>query len=248
MKTTIYSRSKVLVVLVALSVLNLTVLVNYQYARSSDLTNDTLRPEKDYIWKYENKDLDQDWVFQYTLTLGGERLKKVANKDVPVLVINGTGKIAKWASNIDKSLVTDQNKIYIEREIDKNNLELIAYTQEISYERIIEKNLTMNYNYLYITYNITELTKPDNITMGATWIKKVIRTQTLEFKKDLNSPERITHPEELINSTFECDKIVNIKVGAGSFDTFRIVERQWIADMPENTIYWFYRLPNKNFG
>ncbi len=246
MKIPIFTTTKVLAFLIMLLMINLPIISSNSYTEALKLSDVSMTPEIGRYWKYENRDLQLGWIFGFTLKAQTEKLIKVANQNVSVVVINGTGNIKQWPGNINKSQITDQNKIFIEKQVDNNTLELITYTLQISYVLNINDNFTTNYNYEFTTYNITESTKPQNISLGSTWSRKVIRTQSLEYRKWPGETQHITHPDELINSTFECDKIVKTMVNAGTFDTYRIVERQWIGGNPDTTIYWFYSTQTKS--
>ena len=134
------------------------------------------------------------------------------------------------------------------KEIRKDNLELITETLNISYG--YSDNITYPYKYFintYTTYNIIELTKPDIITVGTSWTKKVLRTETVEYKRPDEPVRKDTHPTEIINSTIECDKIAPVTVPAGSFDTFRVVEQQFVIEaFPDTTIFYYYSIKANN--
>jgi len=237
---------KILVITLTLLLLNLTIIPNYQYATATNLTMESLLPEKGYYWKYENRDFEDGWIFHFTLKFDDEKTIMVANKNVEVIILEGTGEIVYWPEDIDPNQRSGDNEIYVKKQIQKSNFETITYTQEISYRYFESGNLIKNYIYSYYTYNITEITKPENITIGSNWTRKVLRTVSLEFKTGNNEPTKITHPEEIINSTFNCDRIIPVEVPAGTFTTYRIVERQWIIDLPDTTIYWYYSTEVKN--
>jgi hypothetical protein len=236
MKNYSWTISKLMVIAITFIFLNMIVFPNYQYATAADLSSDNLRPEINRYWNYRNSDLVEGWIFEYKLKVNEEKSIKVANQDVPVLVLEGEGIIEGWPSGVSPG----SNYFYIKKDIIKSNLEMVTYTQQINY--------TLNYHKTFITYNITEFNKPVNITIGSKWMKKMIITQTIEYKRDDDDkPVITTHPPELINSTFECDKIVQTIVPAGTFDTFRIVERQWIDDIADKTIFWYYSIAIKGF-
>ncbi|WP_455391892.1 hypothetical protein [[Eubacterium] cellulosolvens] len=247
--TTSNTSTKLLVVALTLVLLSVTITSNLQYAAAANLTNDSMRPEKNQYWKRQNKDLDDGWMFEYTIEVVDETTISVGNKNVPVLVLEGTGKILDWPDDIITSQRTEDNDIYIKKEINKNNLELITYTLNMSYRYVDgEGNYTENYVYVFETYDIIELTKPDNITVGTNWTKKVILTQVFRFKKGNKDVEEYKMDPVMINSTIECDRIEKVTVPGGEFDTFRVVEQQFvISAFPDKTIFWYLSLAAKDY-
>ena len=234
MKYTIGNFTKCIAIMFALIILNLAVIPNYEHALATSITSVNMQPELHQYWKYENKDIKNGWVFQFTLEFNTEKTIKVANKDVPVYVMEGHGSIEGWPNGI----LPGYNEIYIKKEINKNNLELVTYTQQINY--------TTNYNKMFITYDITKNTKPDNITIGSQWTKILNRTKLIETKKE-GEPVRKDEPIiEKINSTLECDRIDRVETPAGEFDAFRIIEKQYILDFPDTTIFWYLSLATKS--
>jgi hypothetical protein len=249
MKAKVKTISSLLVISITLLLLNLAIIPNLQYASAAELSREDMTPEKDQFWKKKNKDLENGWVFEFTLEVIGESVTKVANRDISVLVLEGTGKIVKWADDISQAQRTDQNKIYMRREINKENLEKVTETLNISYEYYDDENRYFeNYIDIFTTYDIKELTKPDNITVGSNWTKRVIKTELVRRKFGAEEEQIIQQPEEEINSTIECDRIEKVTVPAGEFDTFRIVEQQFIQSaFPDTTIFWYFSIAAKNF-
>jgi hypothetical protein len=234
MKYPIGNLTKCIAIILALIILNLTVIPNFEHAMATSLTSENMQPELHQYWKYENKDVVTGWVFHFTLEFVAEKTIRVANKDVQVNVLEGSGSIEGWPSGVQPGY----NEIYIKKEIKKNNLETVTYTQQINY--------TTNYNKINITYDIAENTKPNNITIGSQWTKKVNRTKVIETKNE-GEPLRKDEPIiELINSTLECDRIDRVTTPAGEFDAFRIIEQQYILDFPDTTIFWYLSVATKS--
>ena len=79
MKHSINFYIKILVIALTLLILNLTIIPNYQYASATNLTIDSLIPEKGYYWMYENHDFEDGWIFHFTLKFEGEKTIMVDN-------------------------------------------------------------------------------------------------------------------------------------------------------------------------
>ena len=84
MKYTIGKFSKCIAIIVAIIILNLTVIPNFEHAMATSLTSENMQPELHQFWKYENKDVANGWIFHFTLEFVAEKTIKVANKDVRV--------------------------------------------------------------------------------------------------------------------------------------------------------------------
>ena len=143
MKKLSWTISKFMVISITLILLNITVLPSYQHALAADLTNESLRPELYRYWEYRNSDLKADWVFLYVLEVKEEKIIKIANQDVPILVLEGQGSIEKWPEDV----TTGSSTFYIKEEIISNNLELVTYSQKINYSspeirRILEHKIS----------------------------------------------------------------------------------------------------------
>ncbi len=222
---------KALVITITLLFVNLGILSNYNTAIAAPLTSGSLQPDLGFYWVYEINDNMNGYVFEYNISFKEENIIKVKNENTSVLVLEGDGKIIQWP---DIVVSPNENDFYIKKVINKNNLELITYRQDITLGFYVGNNYTTAYTHDNFTYSYLELTKPDNITMGSKWTRRVERQWDLDYKKaDNNSGSHSI--EEIINSTFLCDRMISVKVPAGTFDTFLIIERQWMPMIKGNT-------------
>jgi hypothetical protein len=242
MKTYAKQFTGLIVICISLFLLNLAIIPNYDYVTSTKFTNDNIRPEQNRYWKYRNEDLEKGWEYEFTLQVTDERIIKVANKNVPVLVLEGEGHIEGWPSGVTPH---QDNNITVTKQINKENLELITYHLNISYRIYNGDNYTTNYVDEFTTYNYLEFDKPNNISIGTKWTKKILRTQTLEYRTHPDPTEKVTLPSEIINSTVECDRISSVNITAGDFDTYRIVEQQFVNNIRDTTIFRYYSIAVK---
>jgi hypothetical protein len=247
-RNTIRTISKVIVLLITIFILNLSILPNYyQVSAATSLTADALVPSLDSYWTYEKEDLETGEIIRFTLNYTGEKVIQIENKPVTILVLEGTGNVEKWGINrkdIDK---IESNDVYVKKEIIKSNYEQVTYTQNINLKINDNGKLSSAFINDLTTFNITELDKPNNITIGSTWSKKVLKTVMRTYDDGSGKIESVTLPKEILNSTFECDRImVPDGIIIGSFDSFRIVERQWIGTTPDTTIIRYYSIDTKS--
>jgi hypothetical protein len=234
---------KTLVIIISLLLINLVILTNYEHALATELSNDDLTPELNSYWEYRRQDFSDNSIYRYNLTVSGEKTIKVANMDVKVLILEGYGEIIQWPNDI---IPSDFNEIYIKKEVRKENLELIRYTERITLGNIIEGEHVSSYTQNIITYNYVDFTKPESITIGSNWTKNVIRTQERENKLSGEDPEKFVHQDE-INSTILCDSIKSTIVDAGTYKTFVVLERQWHGDIEDTEVWYYYSKQAKGY-
>lgn len=245
MKTKTYLLAKILVIIISVLFINITVLCSYNFTNAAILKNEDLWPEVNTYWVYEKKEFvgEDVTVYNYNISLIEEKLVSIENIYVPALIYEGSGKIVQWPPGLEE---TDLNDLYIRKVIIKNNTEIIKYTQYLTLKYLENDQYMTNYDYRNITYNYTELTKPDEISPGRDWTKKSIETKDVEFKIGDQPPEHDS-TKVRINSTYLCDRIDNTTVRAGNFETFLIIERQWFEDQVVKIYEYYYSNQTKSY-
>jgi hypothetical protein len=229
---------KLYVLVIAMILVNLTFILNYDFAASqSELSNDDLRPELNDFWEYRRFDYLDDSIWYYNLTMTGETTIKVANKDIKALVLEGNGIIEQWPKDLE---VADDAKIYIKKLVDRETLEVIKYTQYLDLVYIIEGRSTTRFTHENYTYNYVEYTKPLNYTIGSNWSKSVINTRDLNFKDETGEIKQSPPHTDQTNSTYLVDSVKYVMTGSKGYNTLLILERQWNKDIIDTTIEYYY--------
>jgi len=244
MQAKFHITSKTLVLLISLVMVNLTLLPGYEHAIATTLTTQDLLPEQNFYWVYERSDFTDNSIWKYNISVTGESTIRVANLDVEVLVVEGTGEIIQMPTGI---VQVTSSEIYIKKLIRKDNLELVKYTQTLNLEYTSDGYLIQNYHNINITYDYVQFTKPDNITLGSNWTKMVKRTKDQQYKR--GTDELVSDPPhtDLINSTLIFDNIAPVTIKSKTYNSYLVIEKQYNNEIIDKTIEYYYAKEAKGY-
>ena len=236
MNTKLCVLPKTLALIIALLIMNVSFISSLHNSSAKALNNEDIRPVLGDFWTYERTDHEKGYVYNYNLSVIGENTTIVENQEIPVLVLEGYGKIVIWPTDVKH---ISENSIYIKKLISKETLEVIKYTQYIELEYYDDGQYKSAYTHENNTYYFLKYSRPSNITIGTSWTKETIRTRDLEFKTGDSGPQRDIQQMKF-NSTLTCDKIHELVFTSGRFDTFMVSEKQWLGAGLNETIEYFY--------